>query len=292
MAGTEPQFLDVGSGDRRRRIAYLQLPATQAGRPGLVWLCGLKSEMTSTKAAAVADWAQAQGLACLRFDYSGHGQSEGRFEAGTVSRWLEDAEAVFRNLTKGPQVLIGSSMGGYIALLLLRKLLAEDRQSAVGSRQSGETAATTADARLPTAADAAGIKAVVLIAPAWDMTDLMWRNLPSAARRDIEETGVFLRPSRYGDGPYPITRALIEDGRQHLIGAAPLDPGRPVHIVHGLQDPDVPWEHTLDLVAHLSGDWARVTAVPDGEHRLSRPEDLALLLGMIAGLVGGKSEGA
>jgi pimeloyl-ACP methyl ester carboxylesterase len=290
MAGTEPQFLYVGSDDRRRRIAYLQLPATAVGRPGLVWLCGLKSEMTSTKAAAVADWAQARGLACLRFDYSGHGLSEGRFEAGTVSRWLEDAEAAFRGLTQGPQVLIGSSLGGYIALLLLRKLLAEDRQSAVGGRQSGQAGETTPDPRPPTAGtESTRIKALVLIAPAWDMTDLMWRNLPSTARRDIEETGVFLRPSRYGDGPYPITRELIEDGSQHLIGAAPLDPGRPVHIIHGLQDPDVPWEHTLDLVAHLSGDWARVTAVPDGEHRLSRPEDIALLLDTIARLSDGKT---
>jgi pimeloyl-ACP methyl ester carboxylesterase len=266
MAAAQPQFLHVGAGDERRRIAYLQRPATQAGKPGLVWLCGLKSEMTSTKAAAVADWAEAQGLACVRFDYSGHGQSEGRFETGTVSRWLEEAEAVFRSLTQGPQILVGSSMGGYMALLLLRRLLAQERQ-----------------------AEAARIVALVLIAPAWDMTDLMWRNLPSAARRDIEETGVFLRPSRYGDGPYPITRALIEDGRQHLIGAAPLDPGRPVRIIHGLQDPDVPWEHTLDLVAHLSGDWTRVAAVPDGEHRLSRPEDLALLLDTIADLVDGKA---
>jgi pimeloyl-ACP methyl ester carboxylesterase len=283
MVGAQPQFLDVGAGDERRRIAYLQRPAAQVGKPGLVWLCGLKSEMTSTKAAAVADWAQEQGLACLRFDYSGHGQSEGRFEEGTVSRWLEEAEAQFRSLTAGPQILVGSSMGGYIALLLLRRLLAE-------SRQLGEAAATIADARLPAAGFAVTrIKALVLIAPAWDMTELMWRNLPSSPRRDIEERGVFLRPSRYGDGPYPITRALIDDGRRHLIGAAPLDPGRPVHIIHGLQDPDVPWEHSLDLVAHLSGDWTRVTAVPDGEHRLSRPDDLALLLDIVGGLVDGKT---
>jgi pimeloyl-ACP methyl ester carboxylesterase len=278
MAAAQPQFppqvLDVGTGHQRRRIAYLQLPAKEAGKPGLVWLCGLKSEMTSTKAAALAQWAEAQGLACLRFDYSGHGQSEGRFEDGTISRWLEEAEAVFRGLTTGPQILVGSSMGGYIALLLLRKLLAEGRQSAVGSRGL---------------ADADRVKALALIAPAWDMTDLMWRSLPSAARRGIEESGVFLRPSRYGDGAYPITRALIEDGRRHLIGAAPLDPGRPVHIIHGLQDPDVPWEHTLDLAAHLSGDWAHVTAVPDGEHRLSRPQDLDLLLGIVGGLVDGRA---
>jgi len=266
----EPQFLEVGSGAEARRVAYLR-QAADADRPGLVWLCGLKSEMISTKATAVAEWARSQGLSCVRFDYSGHGQSEGRFEDGTISRWLDEAEAAFRRLTQGPQILVGSSMGGYIALLLLRRLM---------DRQSGEAGGAIAE-------QAARIKALVLIAPAWDMTDLMWRSLPSSARRDIEERGVFLRPSQYGDGPYPITRGLIEDGRRHLIGSAPLDPGRPVHIMHGLQDPDVPWEHTLDLVAHLSGDWTRVTAVPDGEHRLSRPEDIALLLDIVGALAEG-----
>ncbi len=248
------QFLDVGVPPARRRIAYLRQRAAAKHEAGLVWLCGLKSQMTSTKATAVACWAEEKGIACLRFDYSGHGQSEGAFEAGTVSRWLEETRSVFATLTDGPQVLVGSSMGGYLALLLLRALLNEQPEQA------------------------ARIKALVLIAPAWDMTELMWRNFSSAARKDIEEKGVFLRPSIYGDGPYPITRAFIEDGNRHLIAKTPLNPGRPVHIIHGLEDPDVPWEHTLDLVAHLSGDWTRVDAVPDGEHRLSRPEDIALLL--------------
>jgi pimeloyl-ACP methyl ester carboxylesterase len=287
MTAPSPQFLDVGpevgsgvqSGARRRRIAYLRQPARQPGRPGLVWLCGLKSEMVSTKAAAVAQWAEAQGLACLRFDYSGHGQSEGRFEDGTVSRWLDEAEAAFRALTDGPQILIGSSLGGYIALLLLRRLLQEKRASEQGD-------AATSGTRQPTPV-ADRIKALVLIAPAWDMTELMWQRLPAEARRDIEEKGVFQRPSRYGDGPYPITRALIEDGRRHLIGRAPFDPGRPVHVIHGRQDPDVPFAHTLGLAAHLSGGWIRVTPVPDGEHRLSRPEDIALLLAAIAALAAG-----
>jgi pimeloyl-ACP methyl ester carboxylesterase len=265
MAATQPQFLSVGSGPDQRCIAYLSQPAALAGKPGLVWLCGLKSEMTSTKASAVAEWATGQGRACFRFDYSGHGQSEGRFEDGTVSRWLEETRAAFIGLTRGPQVLIGSSMGGYMALLLLRALLAE----APGA--------------------AARIAGLVLIAPAWDMTELMWQRFPESARRDITEKGVYLRPSSYGDGPYPITRAFIEDGRKHLIGSQPFDPGRPVHIIHGLQDPDVPWEHTLDLVAHMTGDWARVAAVPDGEHRLSRPEDIALLLDVIAGVSAGGS---
>jgi pimeloyl-ACP methyl ester carboxylesterase len=197
----------------------------------------------------------------VRFDYSGHGRSEGQFEDGTVTRWLEEAQSVFAQLTSGDQVLVGSSMGGYIALLLLRSLMRDRPQ------------------------EAGRVKALVLIAPAWDMTELMWRSLPQSARKEIEEKGAYLRPSRYGDGPYPITRKLIEDGRRHLIGTEPFDPGRPVHILHGLQDPDVPWEHTLDLVAHLSGDWTRVSAVPDGEHRLSRPEDIALLLEIVGQLV-------
>lgn len=267
MAGTQPQMLEVGTGAGKRRIAYLREVPADADKPGLIWLCGLKSEMTSTKATAVADWARTEGRACLRFDYSGHGQSEGRFEDGTVSRWLEETRAAFRQLSQGPQVLVGSSMGGYIALLLLRAVMAEEP------------------------ADAARIKAMVLIAPAWDMATLMWERFSASARKDIEEKGVYLRPSSYGDGPYPITRAFIEDGRKHSIGAQPFDPGRPVHILHGLQDPDVPWEHTLDLVAHLSGDWTRVSAVADGEHRLSRPQDITLLLDVVRQVSDAKAAG-
>jgi pimeloyl-ACP methyl ester carboxylesterase len=261
MDATQPQFLDVGSGSQRRRIAYLRQQGRDPAKPSLIFLSGFNSNMRGIKAESVAQWAAAWGIGCLRFDYSGHGESTGRLEDGTLSRWLEEARSVFERLSEGPQILIGSSMGGNIALLLLRALMAE---------APGE---------------AERIRGLVLIAPAWNMTEMMWTNMPSSARRDIEEKGVWLRPSHYGDGPYPITRALIEDGRKHLFGNALFDPGRPVHILHGLQDPDVPWEHTLDLVALLSGDWTRVTAVPDGEHRLSRPEDIALLLEMAGGLV-------
>jgi pimeloyl-ACP methyl ester carboxylesterase len=261
MDQNQPQFLVVGSGAETRRIAYLRQPPAEGGKTGVMWLSGLKSDMTGTKAAALAQWARDQGLDCLRFDYSGHGQSEGRFEECTLGRWLEETRAAFGQLTSGPQVLVGSSMGGGIALLLLRALMTEAPE------------------------EAARIKGLALIAPAWDMADLMWRNLPESARKEIAEAGVYLRPSRYGDGPYPITRAFIEDARRHRIGDKPFDPGRPVHIIHGLQDPDVPWEHTLDLVAHLSGDWTRVSAIPDGEHRLSRPEDIALLLEVVSGLI-------
>jgi pimeloyl-ACP methyl ester carboxylesterase len=261
MDDHQPQFMVVGCGPRERRIAYLGEPGDGTAKPAIVWLSGLKSEMTSTKASALAGWARQQGVGCLRFDYSGHGQSEGCFEAGTLGQWLAEARAAFAALTRGPQILVGSSMGGGIALLLLRALMAEAPQ------------------------EAARVKALVLIAPAWNLAELMWSTLPASARREIMQTGTYLRPSRYGDGPYAITRAFIQEARQHRIGDEPFDPGRPVHILHGLQDPDVPWEHTLDLVAHLSGDWTRVWAVPDGEHRLSRPQDLALLFDVVGKLV-------
>lgn len=260
MVEPEPQFLTVGAGASERRIATICAPGAS---PGIVWLPGLKSEMTSTKASAIAAWAAGKGLASTRFDYSGHGQSSGRFEDGTIGAWLEEAIAVITRLTSGPQILVGSSMGGYITLLVLRDLLRHQPE------------------------EATRISSLLLIAPAWDMTErLMWQRFPESVRQTIAREGVWSRPSNYGDGPYPITRRLIEDGRRHLVGAEAFDPGRPVSIIHGLLDPDVPWEHTLDLVAHLSGDRTEVTAVPDGEHRLSRPEDIALMLSKLAALAG------
>lgn len=257
MPDPDTQYLDVGRGTERRRIAVLR----DAGRPpGLIWLPGFKSDMVSTKATVLSDWARQNGFACTRFDYSGHGQSEGPFEDGTVGNWLEETCAVFSQMTDGPVIAVGSSMGGYIALLLLRQLMTESPL------------------------EAARLKALVLIAPAWDMTeDLMWQQFPQHVRQQIMDKGVWMRPSAYGD-PYPITRGLIEEGRNHLFDRKPWDPGRPIHILHGLQDPDVPWEHTLDLESFLTGDWTRVTAVPDGDHRLSRPEDLKLLCDVVGQL--------
>ncbi len=250
------QFLDVGRGEASRRIAHLRRHGTGRG-PGLVWLQGFKSDMVSTKAAALAEWAAGKGLALTRFDYSGHGQSEGRFEDGTLSRWIEEARAVFEQLTQGPQVVVGSSMGGAIALYLLRRLMAEHP------------------------AGAARIKALVLIAPAWDLTEeLMWQRFPEAVQRELMEKGVWQRPSQYGDA-YPITRTLIEDGRRHLIGHQRWNPGRPVTILHGRLDPDVPFAHSQSLQGRLDGGWARLVEVPDGEHRLSRPQDIAVLLDLI-----------
>jgi len=260
MTAPQPQFLEVGKGAARRRIAVLAEPGSV---PGLVWLPGFKSDMASTKATALSDWAKARGVALTRFDYSGHGRSEGRFEDGTIGRWLEETLAVITRLTRGEQVLIGSSMGGHIALLALRRLMAE------------------------APAEAARIKALLLIAPAWDMTEeLMWRQFPEAARRAVMEEGVWLRPSAYGE-PYPISRGLIEEGRNHLLARKPWDPGRPVVIMHGALDQDVPLKHSHDLVGFLQGGSTRLVTVPDGEHRLSRPQDLELLFRLLGELVAG-----
>ena len=259
MSNREPQFLDIGeSGENSaRRIAYLNDPSPEPGGIGLFWLAGYKSDMASTKATELATFAQAKGYGYTRFDYSGHGVSSGKFEDGTIGQWLEEAEAIFRRVSQGPQIIIGSSMGGHIALLLLRRLMREAPE------------------------EAKRIAALVLIAPAWDMTEeLMWNQFPEDARRQLLETGVFLQPSEY-DEPYAITRALIEDGREHLLAAKPFDPGRPVVILQGGEDQAVPIAHARKLLKFLTGDWARMIEIPEGEHRLSRPEDLALLFATI-----------
>jgi pimeloyl-ACP methyl ester carboxylesterase len=245
-------FLEAG--EPARRIAYRQTAAVPENtRPGGVWLGGFRSDMLSTKAARLDAHAGAQGRGFLRFDYSGHGESGGRFEDGTIGLWLEESLAVFRARTEGPQILVGSSMGGWIALLVARALA-----------QAGE---------------AERLAGLVLIAPAVDFTQaLMWPKLPPAARRDLEEKGVWLRPSAYSPEPYSITRRLIEDGRSHLLLDAPIRAHAPVHILQGMQDPDVPYQHALLLVEHLAEDPVAITLIKDGDHRLSREEDIARLI--------------
>jgi pimeloyl-ACP methyl ester carboxylesterase len=251
----EPQFLDIDASRSAaaRRIAYLAEPAAASSSPGLFWLAGYKSDMASTKATEIARYACAKGWGCTRFDYSGHGLSSGNFEEGTIGAWLAEAEAVFCEISTGAQIVIGSSMGGHIALLLLRRLIVERP------------------------ADAARIKALVLIAPAWDMTEeLMWKQFPDDARKELMENGVFRQPSEYGD-PYAITRALIEDGRRHLLKREPFDPGRPVVILQGALDAAVPIAHSRELLTFLKGSSVKLIEISDGEHRLSRSQDLALL---------------
>jgi len=247
-AELRPVFLDVGS--PARKIAVRARAGTE---PGLFWLAGFNSDMNGTKAVALDQWADAHGRACVRFDYSGHGESGGAFTDGTISRWLEEAVAVFAAYCNGPQIVVGSSMGGWIALLLAREL-----------RRRSEAAANLAG--------------LVLIAPAPDFTEaLMWQQMAPESRRQIETEGVWLRPSEYGE-PYPVTRGLIEDGRKHLLLNGSVETGCPVRIFQGRQDPDVPWQHAIELLAHLPGDDVVLTMIQDGDHRLSRPQDIARIL--------------
>ena len=257
MTDDEPQFLDVGSPLRRRRIAYLSQPSRRPDGLGILWFIGLKSDMKSTKAVALLEWARGRGLGFTRFDYSGHGQSGGPFEEATVGDWLEEAAAVFDCVARGPQILVGSSTGAHMALLLLRKCLA-DRDDGAGR-----------------------IRGLVLIAPAWDVTELIWNELPAEAQAEVLSKGVCYRPSEYDPRGYPITRKLIEEGRNHLIAGSPFDPGRPIDVLQGLQDRDVPAEYVRRLKDILPGNRVRITEVPDGEHRLSRPQDLTLLFSLV-----------
>jgi pimeloyl-ACP methyl ester carboxylesterase len=222
----------------------------------VVWLGGFRSDMRSTKAEALDGWAAGRGRAFVRFDYAGHGASDGRFEESTVSRWLEDTLAVLDAFVRGRPILVGSSMGGWLALLATRALLqAKPDRSPAG---------------------------LVLIAPAVDFTErLMWASFPEGIREAIRDKGVYHQPSLYSSEPYPITRVLIEDGRRHLLFGTPIATGCPVHILQGMQDPDVPWRHALELVEHLPGDCVTMTLIKDGDHRLSRPEDLGRLIAAI-----------
>ncbi len=259
MKQDEPQFLDVGAGPLRRPIAFRRRAPVRDDLPGIVWLCGFKSDMASTKASALDDHCALRGQALLRFDYSGHGLSGGRFEDGTVSRWLEESLAAIRAQTSGPQVLAGSSMGGYLALLVARAF-------------SG-------------AGEAARLAGMVLIAPAVDFTEaLMWARASEAGRRAIIEEGVWERASAYSDQPYRITRDLVEDGRRHLLLGQTVRSFCPVRILQGMRDEDVPYRHALTLVEHMAGDPVTLTLIKDGDHRLSRPQDLALLLEAIDGV--------
>jgi pimeloyl-ACP methyl ester carboxylesterase len=251
------RFMPVGTGRDERQIAFLKVPPAGEGasKPGLVWLGGFKSDMRSTKASALIAWAEARGRAALALDYSGHGESGGSFEKGTIGRWFEEALAVFRAETKGPQIVLGSSMGGWIALLLARALAS-----------AGETKR---------------LHGLILIAPAVDFSQYMWEGFSADVRHTIETEGKWLRPSEYSPEPYPITRQLIEEGKNHLLLGGTIRTHAPVHILQGMRDSDVPWRRATLLIEHLAGDPAVLTLVKDGDHRLSREEDLQRLFAAI-----------
>ena len=250
-------FVEVGSGADARRIAVR--PRAGTG-PGLFWLGGFASDMKGTKAEALDGWAAAQGRGCVRFDYSGHGESGGAFADGTISRWLAESRTVFEQFCEGPQIVVGSSMGGWMALLLAREL---NRRAATAR---------------------ASLAGMILIAPAPDFTEaLMWTAFSPEIRDEIMTKGVWHRPSAYGD-PQPITRRLIEDGRQNLVLTGSINTGCPVRILQGAQDPDVPWQHAFELTHRLPSEDVVLTMIQDGDHRLSRPQDIARLLATVSEL--------
>ncbi len=253
----EVAFTEVGLADAPRRIA---VRARSGAGPGVFWLSGFNSDMRGTKAQALDAWAGEKGRACVRFDYSGHGESGGAFVDGTISRWLEESLAVFDRFCAGPQIVVGSSMGGWLALLLARQVAKRKTEDGSGG---------------------GGLAGLVLIAPAPDFTEeLMWKGFSAKVREEIETKGLWLRPSDYGD-PYPITRALIEDGRKHLVLGSSINVGCPVRILQGAQDADVPWQHAFALTSQLPSDDVVLTLIQDGDHRLSRPQDIARLIAAV-----------
>jgi pimeloyl-ACP methyl ester carboxylesterase len=274
--------LTIGIGDDARAIAVRQRKGKEeAGNPGLFWLGGFKSDMMGTKAEALDRWGAAHGRAVTRFDYSGHGESGGSFRDGSIGRWLEESLAVYRQFCRGPQVVIGSSMGGWLALLLAQAL--REQGNGAASDPHGEEARSGVSnheaAQTPAYASLAGM---VLIAPAVDFTEvLMWDRFDAEVKREIKLKGAWSRPSQYSDEPYVITRRLIEEGRKHLLLDGVIETGCPVRILQGVQDPDVPWQHAAELVSRFVSDDVVFTLIKDGDHRLSRPEDIERLLSAV-----------
>jgi pimeloyl-ACP methyl ester carboxylesterase len=241
----ETGLLDRGDGVR---LAWRRV---RGAGPTVVWLGGFKSDMAGTKAQALADWAAASGRDFLRFDYSGHGLSDGDFAQGTIGRWRDDAMTVVGALVEGRAILVGSSMGGWIACLV-----ALARPQAVAS--------------------------LVLVAPAADFTSkLMWPQFSPEQQAELQSAGLVMRASAYDAAGYPITRELIEEGARWSILDGPVGIDLPVRILQGGRDPDVPWRHALALAEALTSEDVVFTLVRDGDHSLSRPQDLARLTAAI-----------
>ncbi len=245
---TVPDFIPVNG----NQIA-VRLQAGDAAAPIIVWLGGFGSDMRGTKAERLAVFAKTQNVSFLRFDYSGHGESGGKFNDGTISSWLKDAESVIAQFAGGrPLVLVGSSMGAWINLRLVQNLIAANQQH----RLAG----------------------LVLIAPAPDFTtDLVEPKLTNAQRHDLATNGYCEEPSDYGPEPTIYTRALMEDGENNRVLNGIIDTHCPVTILQGMADTDVPYTHALKLVSHLPQDNVTLTLIKDGDHRLSREQDLVLL---------------
>lgn len=255
MTSLPRQFLSIGGGEKHRNIAYVQRPGKT---PGLFWLNGFRSVMTGLKASALDAFGAEQGFEVTRFDYSGHGESGGDFDQATITSWLEETIAVFER-THGPQIVVGSSMGGWLALLLARHLL-----------QTGQKR----------------LQGLILIAPAVDATrDLIPTRFTPDQLSTLAEQGFVERLSKYGDGDYRYTKALLDDGENHLLFGRVIETGCPVHILQGGQDPDVPPAHAQKLLTHILHDPVTFTLIPDGDHRLSREEDLERLRQAVLGMM-------
>jgi pimeloyl-ACP methyl ester carboxylesterase len=241
-----PQFLELPDG---RRLAYRRRLATDRTRDcaGILFLPGFRSDMTGIKATFLDDVCAARGLGYLRFDYSGHGESSGRFEEGTIGRWAEDAIAIIDRATEGPLILVGSSMGGWI--MLLAALARPDR-----------------------------VAGLIGLASAPDFTEaLIWNRLTDEERDRLIRVGRLEMKSEYSEEPTVFTRALIEEGRRHLLLSAPIGIRCSVRLLHGMADPDVPYRLSLELAERIAGEDVRVTLIKNGDHRLSRADDLTLL---------------
>jgi len=251
MSDMAPEFLTVGTGEAARRIA---VRVRQGGGPPVVWLGGFRSDMTATKATALDAWASQRGRTLIRFDYAAHGASSGTFTECTISSWLEDAQAVLAAYAAEAPILVGSSMGGWIACLAAR-----DRANG-GQATAG----------------------LVLIAPALDFTEeLIWNRLGEAARAMLIRDGILRRPSDYGSEPDPITLNLIDDGRRHCMLGDTVDPACPVHILQGMRDTDVPYTHAPKILGRLPAEDTVLTLIADGDHSLSRPQDIARLIAAV-----------
>ncbi|MGV6819899.1 MAG: alpha/beta hydrolase [Parvularcula sp.] len=234
------EFLDGPHG----RLAYLQHTGTG---PGLVWLGGYASDMRGTKAEAIDAHARSQAMPYLRFDYSGHGESEGDFTDGTIGRWTKDAVFCIETLTQGPQILIGSSMGGWIAGLIARALPEK-------------------------------VAGLILIAPAPDFaTELTPKQWPKDQWQQLQETGILRIPSEFDDSVMVYTRTMFEDGAQHRVLDQPLNVEGPVRVLTGMKDDVVPWQHAVRYAEHIKSDDVVVTLVKDADHRMSSEADIARL---------------
>jgi pimeloyl-ACP methyl ester carboxylesterase len=249
---SEPEACAILTREDGATIAYHR----RSGRsPGIVFLGGFMSDMTGTKARALDAFAAARGQAYLRFDYFGHGASSGDFAEATVGRWQADALAILDAVTAGPQILVGSSLGGWLMLLVAL-------------------------------ARPARVAALVGVAAAPDATEaLMWARFTPEIRERIMREGSARLPSDYSAEGYLFTRKLIEDGRKHLLMGAPIAIACPVRLLHGMQDPDVPWQTSVALGERLASSDVQVILVKDGDHRLSTERDLALLTREIAAVL-------